>query len=336
MRSGVLALIVASACTRAITPGPPKGHVVVAVTIDWEGADLSIEALDALEDLREDLGDAPMTHFMSAAYFTKQDADPNTLAPIRGALRPGDQLAVHLHLWRSLATAAGVTPKLSPSFLTGTDELVEFENDAGFETDPDAYTVVELRAFLRKSRTLLERTQVPVTRTFRAGGYLATPKMMDAIGSEGFTIDSSASDHRQLDEVTHPFWLRRMAELWPDVDTTTQPYIAKTRGGPLLEMPIAATSDYATTAEIVATVAGAHVRLQKAPEHDVFVVLALHLETAPDYAARIGEAVKSVRSNSKLADDLLFTTLDGAAEMARSALGARPNPGAALEKASTD
>jgi hypothetical protein len=294
---------------------------VVALTIDWEGADLATEAFAALDDLRRNLDGVPLTHFVSAAYFTDPALESAAVASIRAAVRADDELAVHAHLWRSLVEAAGVTPKLSPSFLTGTPELVEFEHDdVGFDTDPDAYTVSELRAVLRLSRQLLARTRLPVSQSFRAAGYLATPKLLDALGSEGFTVDSSAYDHRQLEEVPYPFWRQRMAELWPSIDATAQPSIAADRGGDLLEMPIAGVADYATAAQMTALLAGAHERLRKAPGRDVFVVLAFHLETAPDYAAQVVIAVNSVRSNPKISGDFVFTRLDAAAELARTGM----------------
>jgi hypothetical protein len=301
------------------TPTRTNGHLVVALTIDWEGADLTVEALDALDELRKTLGDAPLTHFISAGYMSKPiaEAEPTIIS----AVHANDEVAVHLHCWRSLATAAGITPKLVPSFLTGDDKVTEFDNgDAGWDTDLDVYSIPELRALLRKSRELLERTHLPVARTFRAAGYLGTPKVLEALSAEGFTIDSSATDNRQLEEVANTAWAHRLARLWPNIEPATSPFIARTPSGPLLEMPIAAVADYSTAPEIVGILEAADARLRKDPHHDVFVVLAFHLETAPDYARRISESITTVRANPTIAGDLVFTTLDAAAERARTSL----------------
>jgi predicted deacetylase len=294
---------------------------VVALTIDWEGAYLSPDGLDALDDLRRSLGAVPLTHFVSAAYFTKDHPDPKAASTIKEAVKKGDELALHLHAWKSLAKASGIEPKLSPSFLTGTDQLLEFgDGDIGFDTDLDAYSVPELRALLRISRHLLEATQRPISKTFRAGGYLGTPKVLQAIREEGFTVDCSAIDYRQLDERKDEVLPRRIRAIWPNVDTTSQPWA----GGVLLEMPIAAVADYATAAEIVAVFDAAYARWRKDPGRDVFVVLGFHQETAQDFAGRIREAMDKVRGRRELADGFLFTTIEAAAERARSMAGPAP------------
>ena len=322
-----LAVISVGACSSSSRspPAPAKGQLVVAMTIDWEGAYLSPDGLDALDELRRDLGPAPLTHFVSAGYFTKDRPDPAAAATIKRAVREGDELAVHLHAWRSLAKASGIEPKLAPSFLTGTDKLLEFEDgDVGFDTDLDAYTVPELRALLRTSRRLLEQTHVPVSKTFRAGGYLGTPKVMQAIREEGFTVDSSATDFRQLDERKDEVLPSRIRAIWPDVVTTSQPWLVAAPGGPVLELPVAAFADYATAAEIVAVLDAAHARLQQDPRRDVFVVLGFHLETAEDFALRLREALAKVRARSELAGELVFVSATSAAERAQRALAPAP------------
>jgi hypothetical protein len=297
-----------------------KGKIVVSVTIDWEGAEFSPEGLDALDELRKRLGPAQVSHFVSAAYFTKEHPDPRAVSFLTEAVRPGDELAIHLHLWRSLARAAGIEPKLSPSYVTGTDKLYEFpDGDRGFDTDPDVYSATELRALLRTSRSLLERTRIPISRSFRAGGYLATPKILQALRQEGYAVDSSAIDHRQLDPRRDAFLLGRIQEVWPKVNATSQPFFADPQDQQVLEMPIAATADYVTATDMVSAFRAAEDRWQKAPDRDVFVVLTCNQETAQDFAGRLGEAIGTLRGLHPLADHLVFTTVEKAAALARSA-----------------
>jgi hypothetical protein len=298
-----------------------KGKLVVAVTIDWEGVEFSPEGLDALDELRRHLGSAPVTHFVSAAYFTKDHPDPRAVSFLTEAVRPGDELASHLHLWKSLAKASGIEPKLSPSYVTGTDKLYEFpDGDRGFDTDLDVYSVADLRAMIRTSRTLLERTHLPVSRSFRAGGYLGSPKVLQAIRQEGYAIDSSATDHRQLDPRKDAFLSRRIQEVWPNVTAASRPFFADTQGQQVLEMPIAATADYVTAAELARLFDTASDQWQKAPDRDVFVVLACNQETAQDFAGRLADAIDRLRERHPVADHLVFTTVEKAAALARSAL----------------
>jgi len=316
-----LGLALGVACGK---PRAAVGRIVVAVTVDWEGAELSPEGLDAIDELRKRLGPAPLTHFVSAAYFTKDRPDPRAIAVVSEAIRPGDELAVHLHAWRSLARASGIEPKLSPSFVTGTDKLFEFEDgDVGFDTDLDVYTVTELRAMVRTSRRLLQQTRVPVSRSFRAGGYLGTPRVLQAIREEGYTADSSATDYHQIDEGKTTFMLKRVQEVWPAIETTSQPYLVGPAGG-LVELPIAATADYVTAADLVKSFDAAAVRLRAAPTRDVFVVIGCNLETSQDFAGRLGEAISALRAQPGRAEQLLFTTVEAAALRARASLAPVP------------
>ncbi|MDB4959944.1 MAG: hypothetical protein JWO36_7513 [Myxococcales bacterium] len=324
LRAGSVALVLAACSQSGSESAATKGRVVVAVTIDWEGAYLSPEGLDALDALRKRL-QAPITHFVSAAYFTKEPVDPTTISSITEVVHRGDELALHVHAWRSLAKASGIEPKLSPSFLTGTDKLLEFEDgDTGFDVDLDTYDAPALRALVRTSRRLLEQTHLRVSSSFRAGGYLGTPKLLQAIQDEGFTVDSSAIDYRQLDQGNDDVLSARIKEIWPHAEKTTQPYVIDLPGGPLLEMPIAAVADYATGMDIVDVFEAAHARLQQDPSRDVFVVLGFHLETAAELAGRLGDAIDKVRRRRELGDELVFTTVESAAALAAKTVAAPP------------
>lgn len=300
--------------------GDAPGAVVVAITVDWEGAAMPVDDLDALDELRRQLGQVPLTHFVAAAYFVKPKPDPAAGATLARAVKPGDELAVHLHGWRSLARAAGVEPRLSPSFLTGTDQLLAFDDgDVGFDTDLDAYAIPELRALLRTSRRLLTTVHAPVSTSFRAGGYLATPKVLQAIRAEGFAVDSSATDFRRLDDQRDGVLGQRVHAIWPGVEPTSQPW----RLGGLLELPIAAIADYATVPEITAVIEAAGAQLRAAPGRDVFVGLAFHLETAAEFAPRLTAAIAQIRKQPALASQLVFVTIEAAAARLSAAAPAR-------------
>ena len=314
LRVAVAALALAG-CAR----GGHGGRIVVAITLDWEGAYIAPEGLDALDELRRRVPDAPVTHFVCAAYFTKDHPDLEAGHNLSESIRAGDELATHLHVWKSLARSSGVTPKLSPSFFTGTDKVVELEDDAGYDTDLEVYDIGELRAMMRTTRRLLEQqTHLEVSKSFRAGGYLGTPRVLQAASEEGYLVDSSATDYHTVGgEKDHSFLRERTREVWPKIDAGTAPFSIDTRGGQLIELPIAATADDVTAADIVHRIEDAHARLQKDPDHDVFVVIGMNQETAQDYAGRVTDAIEQVRKRSELASELVFTTVEKAGELAR-------------------
>jgi hypothetical protein len=288
---------------------PTPGRVVVAVTVDWEGAYISDEGLDAIDKLRK-APSIPLTHFMSAAYFTKAEPDPDVQRELADALEPGDELAAHLHGWASLAKAAGVEPRVSPSFITGTDELQKVgDGDTGFDLDLDAYSTADLRALVRTTRELLGKVG-PVSDAFRAGGYVAGPRLRRALVDEGMTIDSSAIDPRQL--ASDPVFAARVAETWGT--PKSQPWLVDD----LVELPIAAVADRVTAADVTAVLSSAIDELGKHPDRDVFVVLALHQETAGDHAAAIRAGLDAARAKSS---SLAFVTVSQAAARARAQLG---------------
>ena len=310
MRHWAIALALLAACTRA----PETGRVVVVLTVDWEGAELNPDGLDAIDWLRKRVP-GPVTHFVSSAYFTKTEPEP-VVATLAEMVKDGDELAIHLHLWQSLARASGVEPRLSPSFLTGTADVEDYDGDAGYETDLDVYDVAELRKLLVTSRQLLAQAKLPVSTSFRAGGFLATPKVLAAIKSEGFTVDSSAlaSDEIDLDDDA---FQTRVASVGPKRDRGAQPFALDE----LVELPIAAFADYTSADEVAAQIEAAYARLKTDPTRDVFVVLAFNLETAAALAGRIGQGVEKARAAH---EDLVFATVKHAAELARHGLGLPP------------
>ena len=303
----------------ACSAGPPResrGHVVVAITVDWEGAYLSADGLDALDAFRSTYPQIPVTHFVSAGYFTKPQVDPAIVETLKQETSGhGDQVALHLHLWESLARASGVTPKLSPSFFTGTDKRTDIgDGDAGFDIDIDAYTSQELRALVRTSRDLLTKAGFPPTPAFRAGGFLGTPRMLQAIRDEGFTADSSAIAARQVEGAAGEVLADRVEELWPKITVESQPYPLALQGGSLVELPVAAFADYQSTEDIAKILDGAAARLAKDPAHDVVVVLGFHQETAAEFVDRLDRALE--KSIAK--DTLTFATVEQIAARVRA------------------
>ncbi|HEY4056433.1 MAG TPA: hypothetical protein VGM39_07480 [Kofleriaceae bacterium] len=288
---------------------PTSGRVVVAVTVDWEGAYISDDGLDAIDKLRAKPA-IPLTHFVSAAYFTKAEPDPDVARELRDAMEPGDELAAHLHGWVSLAKAAGIEPRVSPSFTTGTDELQAVgDRDTGFDLDLDAYSTAEQRALLRTTRELLSKVG-PVSDAFRAGGYVAGPRLRRAMLDEGMTIDSSAIDPRQL--ASDPVFAARVAETWGT--PKSQPWLVE---DDMVELPIAAIADRVTAVDVTNVMFAAIDELAKHPDRDVFVVLALHQETAADHASAIRTGIDAARAKSAL---LVFVTISQAAARARAQL----------------
>ena len=295
-------------------------RVVVSVSIDWEGAYFDGDALAALAELRRQHPELPITHFVCPAYYTKPGA---TAAEVTAALRehmaPGDEVGIHLHVWNSLVESARVPVRSGRSFLTDDGRLMEFEEDAGFDLEPSIYTASELRAIIATSRRLLETAGFKVAPVFRAGGWLATPSVLEAARAEGLTIDSSAIDAGWLGEGASSEGFEVLAEkvraVWPEVDRTTQPFLIDTAAGQILEIPDSgAMADHVASEEMEDHVQWA----ADSKKRPVFVHLGFHAETAHRYADLLSRALANLRRRHV---QMELVTVSRAAELARPTLG---------------
>ena len=106
----------------------------------------------------------------------------------------------------------------------------------------------------------------------------------------------------------------------PAIDANAQPYYIETEFGPVLELPIAAISDYTPTGDLVDILDHARDRLARAPDKDVFVILGFHQETAHEFASRVSDALRQLRTRNLADANVMFTTIDRAAALARHEL----------------
>ncbi|MBI5369264.1 MAG: hypothetical protein HZA54_19665 [Planctomycetes bacterium] len=295
---------------------PTKVHL--SVSVDWEGRELADGNLAAMEAFRAANPDVPLTHFLNAAYFTKPGADrARVAAQMRRVLRPGDETGIHIHGWRSLFAAAGVPYRTTPTFWGANYPLSPVGGDEGHEVEICAYAVPELRAVLRTSRDLLTDAGFAVSGSFRAGGWMADGKVLEALAAEGFGIDSSATDPAWHDELADLPLRARIGEVWPGVTSSSAPFVVNTAAGPILEMPdTGALADYVTPAEMTRHLEEALARCERERKQDLFVHIGFHQETAGRYAARVTEALRAVRAQAPKC--LVIETLEAAAPAARA------------------
>ena len=294
-----------------------SGRLVVSLTLDWEGAYLHPEALDALFELRERLPGVPITHFICPAYFTRAAADPGAAATIREQILGGDEAALHIHAWRSLARAAGLEPRAEPIFL---DEPVVLGDDTGFAVDFAAYGEADARTLIRRAKTLLSDADIETPTSFRAGGFSMDPALFAAIRAEGYSVDSSAvwPGWVQPNENGERF-ARHLAERWPSIRELEQPYVVATNAGPVLEMPVTAMFvEYADADEMKKHFAAARDLLAQHPERDVFVALGFHQETAHEFKDQLLAALAPL--TGELAPLVEFSTTAEAAARAKRQL----------------
>lgn len=300
----------------APSEGAPEAVLCVTVSVDWEGAYFEEPDLAAMEAFGRELPEVPLTHLLNAAYFTKEDADAaEVVARMRRVIRAGDETGLHVHAWESLARAAGVTPRDEPSFLS--DGALVIDGDAGFDIALEAYSVEEIRAFVGTSRALLEAHGFSLSRSFRAGGWLAGERVRQAVRAHGFDIDTSAVDAGWLDEAEGTPLQASIRAIWPDITPVSQPFFIDTPAGRLLEMPdTGGLADYLTEEEMRAHL-GLALHEVGATKRTRFAHVGFHQEGAADFAPRVVRAIQAVRAGQG-GEQVVFETLERCAERARA------------------
>ena len=281
-----------------------QGKVRIVVSVDWEGKDLQPKNLQAMRDFRRDYPDIPLQQFLNAAYYTKIQADAAQITKsIKSVLLPKDEQGLHIHAWRRLVESSAVTFRTSPSFVMEGYTISDCAIDCGQEIALTGYTTAELRKIIAHSIEILQREKFNRPKSFRAGGWQADDNVLEALAAEGFTLDSSATYAEFLKASWEKYNLYGfVARLWSETKPTSQPYIYKTSSGlKILELPNnSCLSDYVTGADMLKVFQSNALVLKKNPKQDVYLSIGFHQETAAEYLPRLREAIKLIRSYSKL------------------------------------
>jgi hypothetical protein len=293
----------------------PKVHI--AVSVDWEGREISDENMDAFSSFRMVHPDVPLTHFLNAAYFCKDGADAQVVAQRIGALlHEKDELGLHIHPWKSLVESAGVTFRSTPTIWGVERPERKGWPDPGHDVSVESYTTDEFQKLVAYSTSILEDNGFDLSNSFRAGAWLAGPRVREAIRREGFVVDSSATDtkwHTKISQYALPQMIR---EIWPDVTSITQPFWISTPAGDLLEMPdTGALADYVSAEQMAGHISDAVARLDG---EDRYVHIGFHQETAAKYIPRVIEALEMVKKQHSRS--VIFETLESSAYAAKKDL----------------
>lgn len=284
----------------AWTDSKPK--VKFTISVDWEGALLEKNNLNAMLKFRERFPEIPLVHFLNAAYFTQEGAKAEEVRKkILSVLRPNDELGLHLHGWEKLFTQAGVRFRSSPSFLKNpAHSLSSLTGEPGHDVSIEAYSVDELRKVIRFSLDQLAEHGFTGIESFRAGGWLAGPHVLEALAREGFKMDSSALPPSLVSDTMsdHPLY-PMLSRLWPKTNTTSQPYTIKTPGGTLLEYPNnAGMSDYVNPRQF-ANILQENLALARTQEDpSIFLHYGFHEETAELYLPQVEQVARELKKSA--------------------------------------
>jgi hypothetical protein len=303
----VTAILLTACSMHKSLPAAPVVHITVSV--DWEGREMSDENLAAFATLRQAHPSLPLTHFLNAAYFCKDGALADDVRDrMRSVLKDRDELGLHIHPWKSLAESAGVTFRSGPTIWGVERPERKGWPDPGHDVSVEAYEVDEFQKLVAHSKDLLESNGFKLSNSFRAGAWLAGPRVLEAVRREGFLIDSSATDtkwHTKIAQYALPQMIR---DLWPNVTSDTQPFYITTPAGEILEMPdTGALADYVTAEQMAEHILDVVSKLDGA---DRYAHIGFHQETAANYIQRVTDALNIV--NETCAEQVVFETLEQA------------------------
>jgi hypothetical protein len=295
---------IAPACAAESEQGNPegteddltrRGRMQLLVTVDWEGRDLRDDNLRAMQNLHARFPEVKIVHFLNAAYFTKSDADAaDAKAKIASTILPGDERGLHIHGWKRLFEAAGVTFRNTPTFWGTTLAPTECFYDCGHEVPISLYTTDELRKVVRFSLDKLEEQGFGRAKSFRCGGWMAKENVREAVAAEGLKYEESAVPTTFLaPKLSGRPVLGWLDELWRGTTQTTQPYAIATPAGALTEIPDnGALADYVSADQMVAVFEANKAEWLRDRRRKVVVSIGFHTETAAMYVPQLERALE--------------------------------------------
>lgn len=263
------------------------------MTVDWEGRDLLDENLDKMISFRERFPQIPILHFLNAAYFTKPYVNKKEiLRKVQSVLRPHDEQGLHIHSWKTLTDYSGVKFKTSPSWAQEDPLDVEKSHeDLGHCIPISAYTEDEIIKLIEGSRKILSEHGFSHSKSFRAGGWMASEKVISALIKTGFTLDSSAVPLDLLkDKRKNSLLFNMLKNLWEKTKITDSPYDLSNNSssGTIREIPNnGCLADYMTGEETFKIFNKVAKKYLENPEKNHYLVTGFHQETANKFLDRL-------------------------------------------------
>ena len=269
--------------------------ITVYMTVDWEGATLDNENLEAIQSFRKKYPHIAMLQLITPSYWLRPEVDKTAIsAQIKSTFLPIDQVGLHLHGWKSLVNYCQVRYQPAPSF-ADQDESCE-AGDCGYSVSlENAYSAADLNKLVACSSAILVSEGFAKPSHFRAGGWQLGTKLSAALQANGFSWDSSRIDANLLTTNWHEdsSMIKMLRQLHPNATPLDQPFYINQ----LHEYPNnAALADYTSTKQIVAMFKDL-IANQK-----TVMVLGFHQETATNYLRRLEAAIPKMQAAAKAAN----------------------------------
>jgi hypothetical protein len=289
------------ACSHVATdtvakPKPLPAKITVYVTVDWEGASLDNENLEAIQNFRKKYPHIALLQLLNPVYFLRDNVNKTQIAAqIKSTFLPMDAQGLHIHAWKSLLNACQV-PYLNSHSFADQNEACE-TGDCGYSVSLEyAYSAADLTKLVACSSDLLVSQGFAKPVHFRAGGWQLGPKLTAALLANHFTWDSSRIDANLLTTRWHADsgMIKMVSVLHSGSTPLDQPYAINAS---MMEYPNnAGLADYTSSKQIVAMF-NALLANKKS-----VMVLGFHQETASEYLGRLDDAIPQMQAAAKAAN----------------------------------
>ena len=211
----------------------------VVWTLDFEGDAAADAALANTEEIARSFA-IPMTLMWNPRVWTTTQvsagrADAMVQWTMKMSTGAGAEVALHLHAWTDFVRAAGVTPRVSPSWASRGD---------GYDVPLTAFDEAETKRLIDHALKLMADHGMPRPTSFRGGGLFANAANLRAVAAAGFTADTSATPSGDFGQLRLPWSLPADAQPYhPSGEDASVPGDL-----PLLEVPNIAGNTYGYTA----------------------------------------------------------------------------------------
>jgi len=210
----------------------------VVWTLDFEGDAATDAALANTEEIARSFSIPMALMWNPRVWTTTQVSSARADAMLRWttsmSTTAGAEIALHLHAWTDFVRAAGVAPRVSPSWASRGD---------GYDVPLTAFDEAETKQLIDHALRLMADHQMPKPTSFRGGGLFANAANLRAVAAAAFSVDASGTPSGDFGQLALPWSLPRDA----------QPY-RPSRGDanvpgdlPLLEVPNIAGNTYGLT-----------------------------------------------------------------------------------------
>lgn len=269
------------------------------ISVDWEGFSLEDNNIEAFKKFRDDYPQIKIVHFLNAAYFLQPGIDLAAVSKkINSVIREGDERALHIHALENLLNAAGVAYREYETFW-GRETSEPIFGVRGHDVPLTLFSEEEIRKLIRTSVQILEQNGFKNIKSFRAGGWAASPVVLSALVKEGFLVDSSAVPPEIIKNSTGgdlPLYNNIVNKLWTDTNIQSDnAYEIKTSVGNIVEIPNNfALADYFSGIAVFRTFKNFLEKLDFTSGRPVNFHYGFHQETAAQYIGEVRYALDHI------------------------------------------